>query len=98
MHDIATYPGLVLRCKPIGVLKLMQTRSGKTERNDRIFLLPDRSSLEVGLDDITQLSQEAREGLERFFDASNALESKRLEFIGWHGSAQAIATIRKVSL
>src|SRR4051795_2032564 len=25
IHDAGTYPGLVLRCKPIGVLELLQT-------------------------------------------------------------------------
>jgi inorganic pyrophosphatase len=98
MHDMASYPGLVLRCKPIGVLEVMQTRNSKKERNDRIFLLPDRSPLEADLHDITQLSKPAREELEKFFEATNALETKTLEFIGWHGPAQAIAAIRKVSL
>src|SRR4051812_37836579 len=46
IHDAGTYPGLVLRCKPIGVLEVLQvTKSGK-ERNDRIFAVPDRSPFE----------------------------------------------------
>jgi inorganic pyrophosphatase len=98
MHDAPTYPGVVLRCKPLGVLDVMQTRSGINERNDRIFLLPDRSPLETDLRDVTQLSQRAREGLERFFEASNAFETKTLEFLGWHGPAQAITAIQKAFL
>jgi len=29
VHDAATYPGLVLRCKPIGVLEVLQWRKDK---------------------------------------------------------------------
>jgi inorganic pyrophosphatase len=36
IHDAATYPGLVLRCKPIGILELVQIQKGKKERNDRV--------------------------------------------------------------
>src|SRR3981081_1431245 len=34
IHDAATYPGLVLRCRPIGVLEVLQTRKNGKERND----------------------------------------------------------------
>ena len=37
IHDAATYPGLVLRCTPIGILEILQEEDGKKERNDRIF-------------------------------------------------------------
>jgi len=37
IHDAATYPGLVLTCKPIGVLEVLQSSKGRKERNDRVF-------------------------------------------------------------
>ena len=43
IHDAATYPGLVLKCKPIGVLEVVQSSKGKKERNDRVFVVPGRS-------------------------------------------------------
>jgi inorganic pyrophosphatase len=49
IHDAATYPGLVLRCKPIGVLEVVQSSKGKKERNDRVFVVPDRSPFEGDL-------------------------------------------------
>src|ERR1700754_3219198 len=42
IHDAATYPGLVLTCKPIGVLEVVQSSKGKKERNNRVFVVPDR--------------------------------------------------------
>ena len=46
IHDAATYPGLVLRCKPIGVLEVVQIANGSEERNDRIFAVPECSPFE----------------------------------------------------
>ena len=41
IHDAGPYPGLVLTCRPIGVLEIAQVSKKKRERNDRIFLIPD---------------------------------------------------------
>jgi inorganic pyrophosphatase len=37
IHDAQTYPGVILRCRPIGILELEQTSKGRRERNDRVF-------------------------------------------------------------
>src|ERR1700692_2030517 len=93
IHDSQTYPGVVLRCWPVGILKVEQTSKGKKERNDRVFAVLDRSPLETDLKDIRHLPSRARDELERFFRATNALEDKELEFLGWHGPKQAAKTI-----
>ena len=43
IHDAQTYPGVVLRCRPVGILEVEQKSKGKRERNDRVFAVPDRS-------------------------------------------------------
>jgi inorganic pyrophosphatase len=93
IHDAATYPGLVLRCTPIGILEIEQVKSGKKERNDRVFVVPDRSPFEGNLQDIRKLPKRAVEELERFFEATDALERKKLKFLGWHGPQKAIKAI-----
>jgi len=98
IHDAATYPGLVLKCKPIGVLEVKQTSNGKTERNDRIFAVPDRAPFEGDLQDVRHLPARAIGELEKFFQATNALEAKTLEFKGWRGPATAVKTIKKLSV
>ena len=80
IHDAATYPGLVLRCKPVGVLELVQTKKGRKDRNDRIFVVPDRSPFESDLTDIRKLPKRAVKELEQFFEATDALEDKTLNF------------------
>ena len=98
VHDAATYPGLVLRCTPVGVLEVEQSSKGKRERNDRVFVVPDRSPFEGDLQDIRRLPARAIKELEEFFLATNALESKALKFLGWRGPAKAIKTIKKTSM
>ena len=98
VHDAATYPGLVLKCKPIGVLEVVQSSKDGNERNDRVFVVPDRSPFEGDLQDIRRLPARAIEELEKFFEATNALESKKLKFQGWRGPAKAIKTIKKVAV
>lgn len=97
IHDAQTYPGVVLRCRPVGILELQQKSKGKKERNDRVFAVPDRSPLETDLLDIRRLPSRAREELEEFFRATNALEDKELEFLGWRGPNHAIKTIKRLS-
>src|SRR3954470_18832874 len=36
VHDARTYPGVVLKCRPVGVLEVEQKSDGKKERNDRV--------------------------------------------------------------
>jgi inorganic pyrophosphatase len=96
IHDSSTYPGLVLRCKPIGILELVQKKNGKKERNDRVFAVPDRSPFE-GLQDIRHLPKRAIEELEYFFRATNALEKKQIDFLGWRGPVHAAKAVKKCS-
>src|ERR1700730_14849231 len=97
IHDDGTYPGLILRCKPIGVLEVVQTTKRGKERNDRIFAVPDRSPFEGDLQDVRHLPARAVEELEKFFEATDALEDKKLEFLGWRGPTHAIKTIKRLS-
>jgi inorganic pyrophosphatase len=87
---------VVLRCRPIGILEVEQQSRGKKERNDRVFAVPDRSPLETDLQDIRHLPACAREELEQFFLATNALENKKLEFLGWRGPARAVKVIKRL--
>jgi inorganic pyrophosphatase len=97
LHDAQTYPGVVLRCRPVGILEVEQKGKGNKERNDRVFAVPDRSPLEADLKDIRKLPTHARDDLEQFFRATNALEGKELKFLGWHGPGRAAKAIRRLA-
>lgn len=95
IHEAATYPGVVLICRPIGLLEVLQTKRGKKERNDRLFVVPDRAPFEGHLQDIRRMPRRAIGELEAFFRATDALEAKQLDFRGWRGPGEAKKLIKK---
>ena len=62
-----------------------------------MFAVPDRSPLETDLKDVRHLPSRARKELEQFFLATNALEDKKLEFLGWRGPAPAVKKIKRLA-
>src|SRR5215470_5703001 len=95
IHDAATTPGLVLRCKLIGVLQTMQKTKHDQVRNDRVIAVPENSHRERELRGVQDLPPELKEELEKFFVATDELEAKTLKFLGWHGPAQAKKLVRR---
>src|ERR1700744_966000 len=79
VHDEASFPGVVLTCRVIGILQIEQKRKGKKERNDRLFAVPRRSHSEQALQDVKDLSKPIQQELEEFFKATDELEDKELE-------------------
>ena len=93
IHDAATMPGLVVTCRVIGILQVRQKSNGKAERNDRLFAVPRHSHSEKGLRDVRDLSEAIQEELEKFFKATDELEDKTLQIIGWKGPKTALKAI-----
>jgi len=89
-----TFPGLVITCRVIGILQVEQKSKGKAERNDRFFAVSRRSHSELALHDVQDLSKPIREELEKFFVATDELEDKSLEIIGWKGAKTAMKVIQ----
>ena len=97
IHDAATFPGLVVTCRVIGVLQIEQKSKKKSERNDRLFAVPRRSHSEQALKDINDLTKPIREELEKFFIATDELEDKKLDIIGWKGPKAAAQAIKEAA-
>ena len=95
VHDAATFPGIVLTCRIIGILQIKQKGKGKVERNDRLFAVPRNSHSEQALRDVRDLSKPIQEELEKFFIATDELEDKKLEIIGWKGPKVALKAIKQ---
>jgi inorganic pyrophosphatase len=93
IHDAATFPGLVVTCRVIGILQIEQKSKSKAERNDRLFAVPRRSHSERALKDIDD-TKPIREELEKFFIATDELEDKKLDIIGWKGPKAALQAIK----
>ena len=95
IHDAATTPGLVLRCKLIGVLQTMQKTKHDRIRNDRVIAVPENSHRERELHGIQELPPALKQELEKFFVATDELEAKTLRFLGGQGPAQAKKLVRR---
>ena len=71
--------GLVLKCNIIGVLEVVQTEAGRHPiRNDRIIAVPRHSHREQA-EHASDLPKQVRSEIEKFFVATDELESKELK-------------------
>jgi inorganic pyrophosphatase len=88
--DVPTFPGVVVACRPIGVVHASQNEEGTKERvrNDRVIFVATRDHRSADVKDASDLPSRVRKELETFFNAAVALEGKQLEILGW-GSARA---------
>jgi inorganic pyrophosphatase len=95
--DHPTYPGVVVRCVPVGVVKLSQQdkEGGGRERNDRIIATPLSAPRFDDLRDARKLPARTREEIEQFFLSAVVLEQKGEELLGWDGPEAAEALIEK---
>src|SRR3954469_6338073 len=78
IHDAATFPGLVVTCRLIGILQIEQKSKRKSERNNRLFAVPRRSHAELALRGVRDLTRSIQKELEKFFIATDELEDKKL--------------------
>jgi hypothetical protein len=56
--------------------------------------VPRRSHFEQALEDVRDLTKPIRKGLEKFFIATEELEHKKLDIIGWKGFKVAVQAIK----
>ncbi len=92
-HDARTWPGVVIPCRPVGVVRLTQTGDGKRrERNDRIIAVPVD---EPRLDDARDLPERVREELEQFFLSAVFFQEKGAKVEGWQGPSSAEKLVRE---
>ena len=92
-HDMATYPGVIIPSKAIGLVRLIQKEKGeKWERNDRLIVVP---SDEKRWDDATALEKRVHQELEQFFVIVVMMTGKKVRVEGWEGPKAAKALIQK---
>jgi len=96
---VPSYPGVVLRCRAIGVIYVEQneTNHDPSERihNDRVLAIPVEARREATLTDISGLSPRLRAELEHFAGAATALEGKDIRITGWGDAAAALDLVRR---
>ena len=95
--DVASFPGVVIVCRALGVLKVEQDskgRTGRRERNDRVIAIPASAPRQRELNALEDLPRRVRDELEKFFLDATAFERKNAVILGWEGAESAEALIR----
>src|SRR4051812_6283661 len=92
LHDDATWPGIVLPCQPIAVLKIRDKKPGAERelQNDRVIALPSAGSAADN-----RLSDGKRLELEAFFRQSGEQTGKEVRVLGWGDASEARAAIEQ---
>ena len=95
--DGASYPGIVIPCRLIGVLEVEQAnvKSRARERNDRVIALPTKAPRHDDIHSVFDFSDRWRAELERFFLDVVAFEGKDLKILGWSGPSDAEALLKQ---
>jgi inorganic pyrophosphatase len=84
-----TFPGCLIDCRPLGVLKLLD----RGEPDDKIIAVPSHDPFYNDTYDIADLSQHYLKEVEHFFHIYKDLEGKRVEIRGWEKSEVAMDVI-----
>jgi inorganic pyrophosphatase len=99
LWDVATFPGVVIPCRPLAVIQVEQNRADGTgrARNDRILAVPVDARRERQVDSATALPARVRQELEHFFIAATVFEGKDPRILGWAGPDAALDLLRSSS-
>jgi len=88
--DVTTWPGIVLRCRALGILQADQAKEGGgRQRNDRLLVVPTKAPRADELVSALDLPPRVHKEMESFFIASTALEGKDVHVLGWKGPKDA---------
>jgi inorganic pyrophosphatase len=94
--DVASFPGVVVRCRALGVLELEQDDGeGGRARNDRLLAIPLVHPRGGELRTVADVAERIREELALFFTSAVFFEPKNPKVLGWKGPQAAEALLGK---
>ena len=86
----ASYPGVVVKGRVLGALRVEQKRPGQpVKRNDRVLLVPANAQRCTHLHDVDDVARRTLEEIQAFFQASLLLTGKSVRFCGWANANEA---------
>ena len=96
LADVPTWPGVVIPCEPLGVLRLEQdNKKGRRERNDRLIVRP-LGALRLGdARDVREMPRALLDELEKFFLDAVFFTPKNAKARGWSGRTAADKLVAK---
>jgi inorganic pyrophosphatase len=97
MWDVASFPGVMLECRPLGLLRVEQNAvnfdRSRRVRNDRILALPTTARRESGWSNVDDIPERIRDECVQFTIAAVALEGKDVTVLGWSEASDAVTLL-----
>jgi inorganic pyrophosphatase len=88
--DVASYPGVVVPCRAVAVVRLEQdSRSNGRVRNDRILAVPVKHSRGAAIGSPDDLPARVKDEIAQFFVSTIFFEPKNPALLGWGGPEEA---------
>ena len=96
LDGVATYPGVVVLCEPIGAVIVKEKTKGRKGpiRNDRVLLVPVEDPNANG-DWSHRLTAARKRELSQFFLSTALFEPKAVEIVQWVSRSKAFGLIEK---
>jgi len=97
LMEQSTYPGCLVECKLIGVIKAEQLDKGaaKPERNDRLVAVPDVSVEYNHLKDIKEMGEDRLNDIIHFFKYYRMMSGGEFNCLGTGNAEEALELVKK---
>ena len=95
LAEFPSFPGCVIQCRCLGVIKAEQKEKGRKYRNDRIISVPCESLTYKEFKSVNYVSQHDLDEVIRFFEYYNEMANKKFKFLGLGNKSTAFKLIRK---
>src|SRR5262245_17381560 len=88
LNDAPSFPGVVIECRALGMIRLKQNRKKRKgrESNDRLIAVPIHLPRFAPFKNPGDLPLRWRQELEEFFLAATRFEGKDAKILGWAGA------------
>lgn len=95
LMDEPAFVGCLIPGRLIGVIEAEQTeRDGKTERNDRLIAVADKSHTHQDVKSLDDLNDTLLDEIEHFFVSYNEMRGKKFKPLGRFGPERAEALVK----
>lgn len=92
LSSFSTFPGCVLTCRPIGVLRMID--SG--EQDNKIIAVPSKDPRFEKINDLSDLAPHLKKEIKNFWENYSELEpGQTIKIQGWNGKETAWEVIKK---
>ena len=96
LHDTGTHPGVVLACRPIGLIELVEDDDdGQRQHNHRLIAVPTRNERWADTTTLDDLPRRTRDEIERFFLNTTFFTAKNAEILGWRSAEDTARHVRE---